>query len=244
MTLRVITPDWPAPVWVKAIATERCGGVSSGVYGGFNLGTNVGDQADAVAKNRQLLRAELKLPEEPNWLEQVHGSDVLDLDAVGSSVADAAVTGKPGRVCAVLTADCLPVLFSTVSGERVGAAHAGWRGLSRGVLSATVAAMGVAPDDIMAWLGPAIGQVAYEVGDDVHTAFVTADPGMDECFVRNFRGRWQADLYGLARHSLAVAGVDSVYGGGFCTFTEKERFYSYRREAPCGRQVTLIWRLP
>lgn len=244
MTLAVITPDWPAPAQVKAIATERCGGVSSGAYGGFNLGAHVGDEADAVAENRQLLRDELKLPEEPSWLEQVHGVDVVDLDTARPGAVDAAVTGEPGRVCVVLTADCLPVLFSTSIGDRVGVAHAGWRGLSRGVLPATVAAMGVEPGDLLAWLGPAIGLAAYEVGDDVRTAFVVTDPGAEACFARNARGRWQADLYGLARLSLAVAGVEAVYGGDFCTFTEMKRFYSHRREEPCGRQATLIWRSP
>jgi YfiH family protein len=205
---------------------------------------HVDDDADAVVENRRLLRAELTLPAEPSWLEQAHGADVVDLDAGQAGAADAAVTAAPGRICVVLTADCLPVLFATTSGERVGVAHAGWRGLAHGVLQATVAAMANEPGELLAWLGPAIGPAAYEVGDDVRAAFVETDPGAEACFAGNARGRWQADLYGLARRSLAAAGVNAVYGGDFCTFTESERFFSHRREAPCGRQATLIWLSP
>ena len=244
MRLTSITADWPAPARVNATATGRGGGASSGSYAGLNLGTRVGDEPAAVAVNRQLLVAELALPAEPCWLEQVHGAAVVDLDTETAAVADAAVTSEPGRVCVVLTADCLPVLFSTRSGERVGVAHAGWRGLAHGVLPATAAAMGGDPGDLLAWLGPAIGPAAYEVGEDVRAAFVATDPGAEECFAPNARGRWQADLYGLARRSLAAAGVTAVFGGDFCTFTEAERFYSHRREAPCGRQATLIWLSP
>ena len=235
------TPDWPAPDRVRALVTERPGGVSEGRYAALNLATHVGDAPATVAANRALLRAEL--PSEPGWLEQVHGSAVLDLDRQGSTLppADAAVTGRAGTVCAVLTADCLPVLLCDRAGRRVGAAHAGWRGLLLGVLPAAVAALDCDPGDVLAWLGPAIGPRSYEVGADVRDPYVAANANAAQHFAPNARGRWQADLYGLARASLNAAGVQAIFGGGFCTFAESARFFSHRREAPCGRMATLIW---
>lgn len=240
------TPDWPAPANVRAFATERAGG-GRGRYDALNLGTHVGDEAAAVTANRARLREAAELPSDPRWLEQVHGTRVLDLDRESGPQlppADGAVSGRAGVVCAVLTADCLPVLLCDRSGGRVGAAHAGWRGLLRGVLPAAVAALGAAPSDVLAWLGPAIGPAAFEVGPEVRDAYLEADPGTAACFEPNARGRWQADLYALARLSLARAGVEAVYGGGYCTFTERARFFSHRREAPCGRMATLIWLAP
>ncbi len=235
-------PDWPAPSGVRAWVTE-CG-AGPGRYGALNLATHVGDDAAAVAANRTRLRAALALPREPAWLDQVHGTRVLDLDGEANAAADGAVTARAGIVCAVLTADCLPVLLCDAAGRRVGVAHAGWRGLLGGVLSATVRALGAPPDQLLAWLGPAIGQAAYEVGADVRDAFLAVQPQAAAHFTENPRGRWQADLYGLARDSLRAAGVTAVYGGGFCTFRESARFFSHRREAPCGRMATLIWREP
>ena len=252
----VILPDWPAPPGVGAATTERGGGMSEGPYARFNLGAHVGDDPEAVAANRRALTESLGLASEPHWLEQVHGRAVLDLDAEGEHAlsrrerglspprADGAVTSLPGHACVVMTADCLPVLFCDTAGTRVGIAHAGWRGLAAGVLPATIASMGVDPTDILVWLGPAIGRRAYEVGDEVRRALVGADPGAEACFEPNEKGRWQADLYGLARRALEGAGVTAVYGGGFCTHTESERFFSHRREAPCGRMATLIWLNP
>lgn len=233
-------PDWPAPSGVRAWVTER--GPGSGRYGSLNLATHVGDDPAAVAANRARLRAALALPNEPIWLEQVHGARVLDVDVENIAPADGAVTATAGTVCAVLTADCLPVLLTDTSGRRVGVAHAGWRGLLRGVLPAAVRALRAPPERVLAWLGPAIGAAAYEVGADVRDAFLAADPRSAARFAPNSRGRWQADLSGLARDSLAAAGVTAVYGGGFCTFAEPARFFSHRREAPCGRMATLIWR--
>jgi YfiH family protein len=237
------TPDWPAPPHVRAFDTERSGGASEGRYAALNLATDVGDAPAAVAANRARLRGAVPLPDEPRWLEQVHGIAVVDLDRAGPALppADGAVTGRAGVVCAVLTADCLPVLLCDLAGTRIGVAHAGWGGLLHGVLAAAVAALGADPADVLAWLGPAIGARAYETGAEVRDAFVAADARAAACFVPNTRGRWQADLYGLARASLAEAGVRTVLGGGFCTFTEAERFFSHRREAPCGRMATLIW---
>ena len=244
MTLAVISPDWPAPARVKAVTTERDGGLSRGPYASLNLGTQLGDDPDSVTGNRAVLAAELELPVEPSWLEQAHGATVVDLDTEPPGAADGAVTSSAERVCAVLSADCLPVLFTSTVAVRIGVAHAGWRGLVSGVLPAAVAAMGGDPGDLLAWLGPAIESAAYEVGAEVRAVFIAADPGADACFTLNDAGRWQADLYGLARRSLEAAGVSAIYGGNFCTYTETERFYSHRREAPCGRMATLIWLSP
>lgn len=239
--------DWPAPPSVHTWVTER-GGPSR--YGTFNLATHVGDDTNAVAANRARLSAALALPAEPRWLTQVHGSEVLDLDRDdaarralprGAGAADGAVTMRSGVVCAVLTADCLPVAFCDREGRRIGIAHAGWRGLLAGILPKAVAAMRAEPDELLAWLGPAIGPHAYEVGAEVRDAFVAQDRSAAPHFAANDRGRWQADLYGLARDALEQAGVRAVHGGGFCTFTEGHRFFSHRREAPCGRMATLIW---
>ena len=238
----MIEPDWPALPGVRAVSTERIGGISDGPYRSLNLAGHVGDEPGAVAANRDALARELGLDAEPCWLEQVHGSRVLDLDSEPPGRADGAVTSAPERVCVVMTADCVPVLLAARDGGRVGAAHAGWRGLAAGVLEAAVARMGGSPTQIQAWLGPAIGPARYEVDAAVRDAFVAADPGSDACFAPTGPGHWRADLYGLARASLARAGVEAVYGGQFCTFTESGRFFSHRREAPCGRMATLIWR--
>jgi YfiH family protein len=234
-------PGWPAPPHVRAWVTERGGGAR---YGTLNLALHVSDDANAVAANRRRLRAGLALPAEPCWLEQVHGTRVVDLDREAAGRADGAVATRVGKVCAVMTADCLPVLFCDRTGTRVGVAHAGWRGLLDGVLQAAVTALRVPPAELIAWLGPAIGQAAYEVGAEVRDAFVARSAQAEPRFARNARGRWQADLYGLARDALAAAGVAAVHGGGFCTFTEAARFFSHRREAPCGRMATLIWLEP
>jgi hypothetical protein len=233
-----LAPTWPAPHQVRAWVTERGG---AGRYGAGNLGAHVGDDASAVAANRSRLRAELDLPAEPTWLEQVHGAHVLDLDRDPVVPADGAVTSRPGVVCAVLTADCLSVLFCDRAGRRIGVAHAGWRGLLGGVLPAAVSAMAVPPGELIAWLGPAVGPAAYEVGAEVRDPFVAQSAAAERRFVPNSRGRWQADLAGLARDSLAAAGVRAVHGGGLCTFTDAERFFSHRREGQCGRMATLIW---
>lgn len=243
MTLDPIEPDWPAPPRVRALATTRRGGVGRGPYDSLNLGTHVGDDAEVVAENRR--RLGVRLPADPMWLEQVHGTEVAE-HGVGPGVvrADACVARAPGAVCAVLTADCLPVLFCDQAGSVVAAAHAGWRGLVGGVLERTVEAMGVAPDSLIAWLGPAIGPGRFEVGGEVRSAFVDAVPGAGAEFRPVPGGKWVADLYGLARRRLAAAGVRSVHGGGWCTYDDEARFFSYRRDRVTGRQATLIWLEP
>jgi hypothetical protein len=238
-----ITPDWPAPANVKAAVTLRAGGVSEGTFASFNLGAHVGDDANAVAENRRLLETTLQLPAEPTWLNQVHGTTVVNaLKAAASRpAADASVAFSADAVCVVLTADCLPVLFCDRAGTRVGAAHAGWRGLVGGVLTETIEALGVPPSELLAWLGPAIEQDAFEVGPEVLEQFVARDPKNSGAFQTNARGRWQADLYQLARNELARLGVTSVHGGGFKCFADSERFFSYRREPRTGRMATLVW---
>ncbi len=256
MSVAWLEPDWPAPATVRALSTWRCGGASLSPYASLNLGGHVGDSADAVAENRRRLAAAAGLPAEPVWLTQVHGTAVADLDAVAKldavidldaddraevGPADAAFTRQPGRVCAILTADCLPVLLAAEAGDLVGAAHAGWRGVAAGVIEATVQAMAVAPPGILAWLGPAIGPAHFEVGAEVREALLAADPGAGAAFVANSRGRFMADLAALVRRRLAALGVSHIYGGGECTFATAERYFSHRRDGVTGRQATLIW---
>ena len=243
----MIRPDWPAPEAVQALTTTRRGGISAGHWASLNLADHVGDEPLAVQENRRYLRKVLDLPAEPAWLQQVHGNSVVEIEAVsvGSLLelpkADASVVRAPGQVSVVLTADCLPVLFCDRAGSCVAAAHAGWRGLATGVLESTVQMMGVAPGELLVWLGPAIGPQAFEVGDEVRRAFVEQHPQTVEAFTRSTRQRWLADLYQLARMRLSAAGVQAVYGGDLCTFTEADLFYSYRRDAVTGRMASLIW---
>jgi YfiH family protein len=237
-----IRPSWPAPAGVCGATTTREHGASRGAYAGFNLADHVGDAPRAVAQNRSRLRAALELKNEPLWLSQVHGTECVPVeDAVPGIQADASVSTTPGLVCAVLTADCLPVLFCDRAGTRVGAAHAGWRGLAGGVLEATVAALDAAPGELMAWLGPAIGPECFEVGPEVREAFVAEDPAAAVCFRAGAGDRFLADLYALARRRLRAVDVVDCYGGEFCTYTDAERFYSYRRDGRCGRMATLVW---
>lgn len=235
-----ITPDWPAPGNVHALVTTRHGGVSHAPYASLNLGDHVGDDPLAVTGNRAILRE--YLPAEPAWLKQVHAIQVADAaSAFGVPEADASLAKEKNRVCAVLTADCLPVLLCNRSGSVVAAAHAGWRGLAAGVIEQTVASMGVAASEILAWLGPAIGPKAFEVGSEVREVFVTHQTAAGAAFFATQNGKYLADIYHLARLRLADCGVTTVFGGDFCTFREKERFFSYRRDGITGRMASLIW---
>ncbi len=239
-----LIPDWPAPPRVRALSTMRCGGASRDPYASLNLGSHVEDEPLAVAKNRRTLSEAAGLPAEPHWLTQVHGTDVLDLDSVTDRAqrsADAAVSGLPGTVCAILTADCLPLLLAAGSSARVGAAHAGWRGLAAGVIEAAVRAMSTPPSDMLAWLGPAIGPKHFEIGAEVREALLCADPGADAALKPNARGRFMADLFALARRRLTRAGVERIYGGGECTYSQADMYFSHRRDGRTGRQATLIW---
>jgi YfiH family protein len=230
-----IVPDWPAPAHVRALSTTR-----NGVRGSAaDFSKRSLDAASAHSALRRLCYGE------PVWLAQVHGTAVCDADAwrKGAPTADAAVSRTTGKACAVLTADCLPVLFSDRSGNTVGAAHAGWRGLAAGVLEATVDAMRTEPSNLLVWLGPAIGPRSFQVGREVFESFCADDPGAAECFAPERDGKWSADLYGLARRRLARVGVKAIFGGGRCTYTERNFFYSYRRggEEASARMATLIW---
>jgi YfiH family protein len=240
-------PQWPAHSRVRAALTLRTGGVSRAPYDSFNLATHVGDTPAAVAHNRQRLGEMLALPQEPLWLEQIHGIQVVDADRAGHLArpprADAALTRQSGRVLAVLVADCLPVLFATRDGRAAAIAHAGWRGLAAGVLEATVSALAAAEPPLV-WLGPCVGAAHFEVGAEVREAFLahaaSAVPA-SRAFTANARGRWQCDLQALARARLAALGVHSVYEDSSCSFAEPQRFYSYRRDGVTGRMAALIW---
>jgi hypothetical protein len=232
--------DWPVPPGVRVLITTRTGGVSTGPYASFNLGDHVGDDPAAVVENRARLGAHL--PQAPIWLRQVHGTEVADCDLRRTGVeADASVTQVPGRVLAILTADCLPVLMADDSGSAIAIAHAGWRGLAAGVVERTVASLRVGPERVVAFLGPAIGPDAFEVGNDVRSAFLAGDAEAAAAFVAHSPGKWRADLCALARMRLAKIGVTRAYGGGFCTFSAPTRFFSHRRDGVTGRMASLIW---
>ena len=241
----LIVPDWPAPRAVRSLLTTRCGGVSRPPYASLNLGDHVGDDRSAVAANRALLRGALAGGGDPRWLEQVHGTRVVDAAACSPNdpplAADASFARDKGVVCAVMTADCLPVLFCDDAGSVVAAAHAGWRGLLAGVLEASVAAMGVPASTLLAYFGPAIGPRAFEVGDEVRAAFVADDATLGVAFQPKQPGKWLADLYLLARLRLNRIGLTRIYGGDFCTFSDADRFFSFRRDGQTGRMASMIW---
>ena len=237
-----IVPDWPAPPTVHAAVTTRMGGVSQTPYASFNLATHVGDDPSAVQTNRFRLQQDLPLPSIPVWLRQVHGIVVVDAGQAGAEPeADGAYATRPGVVCAVLTADCLPVLLCNRAGTRVAALHAGWRGLADGVIEAGVKALNTAGNELMAWLGPAIGPDAFEVGAEVRSVFIAHEPLAESAFRPHTSGKYLADIYQLARLRLMASGIHQVTGGDFCTMTDRERFYSYRRDGATGRMASLIW---
>lgn len=244
MPLDVIRPDWPAPKNVRALVTTRQGGVSQPPYDDFNLAMHVGDNPEQVQRNRQQLQQVLETPYEPQWLQQVHGCRVVPARADGEAPeADASFTRQPGLPCAVLTADCLPVLFCTTGGDQVAAAHAGWRGLADGILEATLRSFNAPASEIMAWLGPAIGPEQFEVGADVRDAFLTFSADSAWAFTPHpvKDGYWFGDMYQLACQRLVNQGVVQIYGGSFCTYNEKERFFSYRRNEVTGRMASIVW---
>ena len=238
-----LVPDWPAPANVRSLLSTRNGGASSGVYSSFNLGAHAGDDPLAVRANRERLLASVQ--GEPVWLNQVHGTCVVDASLFSAGdqapVADASFSRKAGAVCVVMTADCLPLLLCDQAGRVVAAAHAGWRGLLAGVLEETITAMGVPGAKLMAYLGPAIGPLAFEVGEEVRSAFVAADESAAVAFKPSQPGKWLADIYRLARLRLARQGVTRIYGGSFCTVSDADRFFSYRRDGQTGRMASMIW---
>ncbi len=236
-----LTPDWPAPANIHAATTLRTGGVSRGAYASFNLATHVGDDLDCVSENRLRLKDGLALPAEPVWLEQTHSNLVINAGQTTTlQQADASYSNVAGVVCAVLTADCLPVLICSTDGKTCAAIHAGWKGLLAGIISNTVATLSTT--EVLVWLGPAIGAACFEVGLDVREAFVAKSAAFSSAFTQTNNNKYLADIYQLARIELAALGINAVYGGDFCTVTEQERFYSYRRDTQTGRMATLIWR--
>ncbi len=236
----VFVPDWPAPANIGTLQTLRGGGCSPAPWDSLNLGDHVGDDPACVAANRARLRG--LLPADPVWLQQVHGTTAVDIANTTKSVqADAAFCREPGRVCAVMTADCLPVLFCDRAGSVVAAAHAGWRGLLGGVLEATINAMQVPGEEILVWLGPAIGPHRFEVGQEVKEAFVAVESHAAKAFRQLGDGQWLADLYLLARQRLNSVGITAIYGEVLCTFSDEKRFFSYRRDGVTGRMASLIW---
>jgi len=235
-----ITPDWPAPPHVHAFVTARAGGVSEGSYSSFNVGDLTDDDPAAVLENKRRLAA--LVPGPVRWLRQIHGARVVHADEVADlAEADASYTGTERVVCAVKIADCMPVLLADRPGTRVGVAHAGWRGLAGGVIENTVAALNIAPNELLAFLGPAIGPAVFEVGDEVRQAFCDVDAAAASAFTTHRPGKWLADLFALGRQRLARCGVHAVYGGGLCTYSNPERFYSHRRNPATGRMAALIW---
>lgn len=244
--LDFIKPQWPAPAHVVALQTTRNGGVSKGAYASLNLGAHVQDDPMAVASNRQLLAP--YLPSEPVWVNQVHGTHVIDASSSTClQSADAAFSNKPNVVCVTMTADCLPILFCDTEGTVVAAAHAGWRGLCDGVIEATVAKMQVPAEKILAWLGPAIGPMAFEVGEEVKSQFVAKDGQAEHAFVA-YGDKWLCNLYSIAQQRLHGLGVTQIYGAGinenFCTYTDEARFFSFRRDNVTGRMASMIWLTP
>lgn len=245
--LQLLQPDWPAPKNVRAYVSTRKGGVSTGEYMGLNLGAHVKDNPSHVDVNRLLFQARTKMPNTLVWLNQVHGTRTLELPIDSecsidgkSKQADAAMTKEANQVCAILTADCLPVFLTNVSGTQVSALHAGWRGLCDGVIEEAISHFDK-PDNLIAWMGPAIGPQSFEVGEEVREAFIERIPEAALAFSSKGKGKWLGDLYLLARQRLKVAGVNQIYGGDRCTFTEKEWFYSYRRDGVTGRMASVIW---
>ncbi|NOZ09931.1 MAG: peptidoglycan editing factor PgeF [Gammaproteobacteria bacterium] len=248
--MSLIYPDWPAPKSVKAACTTRIGGVSAPPYDSFNLADHVGDCIESVQENRRRLGQQLGLPAEPVWLQQVHGTQVINARRNSTdNKADGSFSISAGVVCAVLTADCLPVLLCDRDARAVAALHAGWRGLAAGIIESGVAAMGLPAKSLMAWLGPAIGPQVFAVGNEVRDTFVQTNPAHCHAFTAPNKPLgpadfWLADLYILARQRLNALGVKAVYGGDHCSHTEARQFYSYRRDQTCGRMASLIWLEP
>lgn len=233
-------PDWPAPPGIRAVSTVRHGGTSEGPYASLNLGDHVGDDPERVRENRQRVHATLSLPSEPVWLRQVHGTHLVDAAEPAQRIADGSFSSRPGLVCTVMTADCLPILLCTCDGTKIAAVHGGWRGLADGILRTAVDALQTT--ELIAWLGPAIGPDAFEVGEEVRQRFTESAPEFGQAFRPSTGDRWFADLYAIARLQLAALGIAGCYGGGCCTYTEADRFFSHRRDQTTGRMATLIWR--
>lgn len=242
MTNNWITPDWPAPLGIKAASTLRTGGISKGDFASWNLADHVNDDADHVKINRQRLRQQLQLPSKPIWLNQIHGNRVITAtnDATNTS-ADASYSRQAGIICTVMTADCLPLLLCSKDGLCVAAVHCGWRGLLAGIINQTCLAMKLSNDSLV-WMGPAIGSQVFTVGSEVRQLFIANNAAYRPAFVGQAKGKWLADIYRIARINLAEIGITQIYGGNRCTYSENQHFFSYRKQNQTGRMATLIWR--
>lgn len=237
-----IEADWPAPNSIKAYTTTRKGGFSDAPYESFNLGDHCGDNENLVQHNRELLNKTLHLPHQPIWLSQIHGIEAVAIEKTNPATpADAAYTQQINKVCAVLTADCLPILVCDRNATRVAAIHAGWKGLASGVIEATIKKLAIPGKELLVWLGPAISQRAYEVGDEVRAQFINYDADATEAFIPSANQRWMANMYLLAKQRLKKLEISNIYGGNFCTYSQPELFFSYRRDNVTGRMASLIW---
>lgn len=237
-----IPANWPAPDHIHAGSTTRNGGYSNAPYASLNLAGHVGDDTATVCHNRQYINTELALPDEPAWLEQVHGNKVIDISSNESrQQVDGAYTSHNGHVCVVLTADCLPLLITDTNGEEIAAIHVGWRGLTNNIISLALNKFTNRTENLLAWTGPYIHAEHYEVGDEVRDACLKTTPGASEAFHPSRTGHWFANLGLLVRMQLAERGLTSVSGGEYCTYRDNDRFYSYRREGTTGRIATMIW---
>jgi len=236
----LIYPDWPAPAGVRAVSSTRLGGYSRPPWEGLNLGDHVGDDPSAVGANRRQLFQLIGMPESACWMQQVHGAKVVPASSQ-TCEADASITGEPEKMCAVMTADCLPLLLCNIQGSQVAAVHAGWRGLAAGVIENTLDGFDCPPQDILVWLGPAIGPSAFEVGSEVRQTFIQQDPQAAHAFESSRKDHWLADIYQLAKLRLSRKGVQQVFGGDYCTYSDAKRFFSFRRDGQTGRMASLIW---
>jgi hypothetical protein len=237
-----LLPDWPAPESVRAAVTTRQSGASSAPYDSFNLGDHVGDKSRHVAQNRQQLITALQLPGSPLWLQQVHSTTVWQAEADSTQrVADAIIARSRQTVCAILSADCLPLLLCSQDGDEVAAIHVGWRGLAQGIIQNTIRQLKTPAGQMMVWMGPAIGPAAYEVDQPVHERFVHHNSALASCFTRSRAGHWQMDIYAIARQILGSLGVTHIYGGEHCTYSDSDLFFSHRRDGTTGRMASLIW---
>lgn len=240
--ISLIVPDWPAPTRVRAVSSFRQGGCSEAPWSSLNLGNHVGDNPQSVARNRSILAREAGFPANPQWLQQVHGCVVAkESGSLQDCKADALYSCQCNQVCAVLTADCLPILLCEIDGKEVAAVHAGWRGLAGGILENTLQCFLSEGASILAWLGPAIGAQSFEVGNDVRQVFLRAAQEAEAAFTPLGGGQWLCDIYLLAKQKLMARGVTRIYGGEFCTYSDEERFFSYRRDGQTGRMATAIW---
>lgn len=243
--LDLIIPDWPAPSWIKAYSTTRLGGFSHAPYNSLNIATHVGDNLDDVSKNRLLLQNNLHLKEPIIWLKQVHGNKAISADhPISSFAADAIYSKKEQTICAIQTADCLPLLICSSSSYCIAAIHAGWKGLNKGIIENTIETLDIPTNDILAWLGPAIGPQAFTVGEEVFHSFIDKDPTDKIAFQPIGNKQWQANLYKLAQQRLHKLGITSIYGGNYCSFSDSTRFFSFRRDQITGRMLSLIWIAP